>query len=684
MSILKALKKLLIGNSEYLDAYHYILTKRIENYKSSISDLNNSASEMVLSYDRVATTTSMRKYFRLVEFPHDVPDELFGVLRDCENILDVHSDSLEKEAPIYINYTVKMEHHFIDFDSKDMQARRNLWEKYIKEEEEDLSSDDNRFATKAKTDTLDRNAWLLESWNCFQKAVSENLATPVMELIVEICVCDNSNQSVRRLNKACETFLRLCTSYHIKFKPIKTSLWDSIWEFFKTFAPISSEDLTTIPAEVTKFPVTTDFISHMTDFTQGTLSDTEIVMGFDIKNLKLVYKDAASTGEAENILITGGTGSGKSCFCKGLVFQFLFNDYTVVVLDRDGEYVPIANEVDGKVISFKSGSYFDTFEIADLTGDEDVDNGLYEESVVATMQFFNTLCSSIAEPEMTSDEIAMFSLVHANLRKKFNIDILNKSTWKNSKREGYSYLGFYKTLLEMRDTDKQFYERYNSKLERFIDKLRVYFDVDGIYHSRFLNPISVNEIYEAIDENAGMVVFDLNIPEEVTPSKDTVIKLITASHLTSLILAHNKKMHKFTLTIVEELNRYLQNPHALIIASSMATGNRKKNAVSIFLTNTPYTLISGNENLKNIKDNMNYLLFGKFVDGDEEHLGDIATAFGLSNAVDSLNLVATHEEYKHVFMAHDGRNGETALIKSVLPRGYEYLFGTRDSKERSA
>lgn len=677
-NIIEKIKK----HNEFLDAYYYILSKRIENYKSGMSDLNNSASEMILSYDKVATTTSVRKYFRLVEFPHDVPDQLFDVLRDCENILDVRSDSLEEQAPIYINYNVKMNPHFIDFDSREMQTRRSLWEQYIREEESEISNDENRFATQRNTSTLNRNQWLLESWDCFQQAVVNKLATPTMELIVEICVCDNSNQSVKRLNKAVDTFLRLCGSYHIKFKPIKSSLWDSIWEFFKSFAPISSEDLTTIPAEVTKFPVTTDFISHMCDFTQGTLSGTEIVMGFDVKNLQLVYKDLATTHEAENILVTGGTGSGKSCLAKCIGFQVLFNGYTVVVLDRDGEYVPMAQEIGGKIISFKSGNYFDTFEIADLTGDVEVDSGLYEESITSTIQFFHTLCSSAYEPQMSSDEIAMFSLVHSALRKKFGIVASDSSTWKNSQIYGFSYIGFYNMLLSMRDNDASFRDRYNEKLERFIDKLRVYFDEDGIYHSRFLNPISVNKIYEAIDNDAGMIVFDLNIPEEETPSKDTVIKLITASHLTSLILAHNKKLKKFTVAYVEELNRFLQNPHALVIASSMATGNRKKNACSFFMTNTPYTLISGDKNLETIKENMNYTLFGKFVNGDEKYIDKIATSFGLFNSVDELNLVATHKEYEHVFMAHDGRSGETALIKSVLPKGYEHLFATRDEKRK--
>lgn len=683
MSLRRKLAKWFENTSVYLDAYYHIIASKILSYKSDLHNHTLKPNEMVIGYNSVATLTSVRRYFRIIEFPQYVDEALFQFLRNqlvtqADTSVAVQDEELPK---IHVNFRVNMKPHHIDFSSKIMKQRKVLWDQAINESESEINADGTHFRSQAQNQILERNKWLAKSWTVFQQANENHMATPTAEIIIELAVLKNDMYSMNIMESNVRKLVEYCSTRGIVLEEIKGGLWNSLWEFMKMYPPVASEDLLTLPPDVPRMPVPTDFVSSLMGVEQGKIRGVEIFLGLDMLTAKFVYKDAAITGQAENILITGVTGSGKSNLCKSIVLNFSFNGYTTVILDRDGEYLHIENSLDGAVIDFESGKYFDTFEIAEPTGDAETDATLYTEAMAATESMFNIWCATPNYPEMTPNEKSMFSDIVYKMGQAIGLDALDSSTWHLSKSDKYSYKEFYKILNDSLN-DAAFVEAYTIKeIRDFIHKLKPYLDPTGSERSRFQEPISVNEIYKLIDNGCPIVDFNLRIPEEVTPSKNTIMKMITASHLTSVVLAHNKKQKKFTLCVVEEMNRYLQNPQALVVAASMATGNRKKNAISIFLTNTPSTFIEGDESLQQIKQNMNYVMFGRFTDG-LDNLRRVAAEFDLLNSWEMLKTVCTNDAYRYQFFIRDTRTNETTIIKCFYPEEYEYIFHTRDKKEQ--
>lgn len=682
MSFKKTIKSIWKYTTLWMDAYFHILASKITSYKTNLSDRQLKPNEMLIGYNSIATLTSVRRYFRIVDVPKYLDENLFQFLRNqLASNIDTSVAVQEEELPeVHVNYRVNMKPHHINFSAKVMKDRKRLWDQAINESEAEIASDKSHFRNQSQDKVLERNKWLSESWTAFQRANESNMATPVIEIIIEIAVLRNDRYSTNIMDSCVRKLGDYCGTRSIVLEEIKGGLWNSLWEFMKMYPPVASDDLLTLPPDVPRRPVPTNVIPALMGIEQGTIRGSEIFLGLDMFTAKFVYKDAGVSGEAENILITGMTGSGKSNLCKSMTLNFSFNGYTVLALDRDGEYRQLVDAYKGHLIDFESGNYFDTFEIADLTGDLSIDGTLYNEAQAATMAIFNILCADPNCSAMTANEKSMFSDIVSEMDKNLGIDALNPNTWYKSKSEKYSYREFYRILCS-RLQDPDYQRKYGHDHQLFVNKLSPYFSETGNQRGRFQHAISVNQIYELIDSNCPMIDFNLHLPEsEQTPSAETLIKMISASHLMSIILSHNKARKQFTLCIVEELNRMLNNQQALEIASAMATGNRKKNAVSIFLSNTPAQFIDGDKNLQNIKANMNYLLFGRFTSGLDK-MAEIAAAFDLKNSITHLERICTKDDHKYQFLLHDANYNDTTVIKAFNPPEYDYLFHTRDKKD---
>lgn len=665
------------NSTKGLESYVYILDKKINARKSGVDDIISSNNEMIIGHDTVTTNYCVRKYLRIAEFPKDVPEQLFSLLRTA-------AQQIDPKATIHVNFNVKMSPHFIDFDDKNMKLRKHIWTERIKESEETINADGSPMKTKSQSLELANDQWLIESWDYFLEATRNGEATPVAEFYAEIVVFDTSRNGIKTLNDAIDAFLRYSNTFGVKWQVIKSGFWSSLWDFFKYYLPLGSTKDVIMPVDTTQFPVTTRFIANLCDYSQGVLSGKEIPVGIDIINYKVVYKDVGITGQAENILICAGTGGGKSYFNKNFQIALVCNGYTCVIMDRDGEYVDICREMGGQLLSFGSGYYFDTLEIADLTGDDEIDANLYQDALLATRSLFNVLVAKEGFSRMNSAEGRVFSDALHILQTRCNVIPEKKETWVNSKSDDYCIKSLAAIILELCNNPK-YIEIYGDKLYNLRDSLYQWFGATGDKRLFFQHKLSAKDIFEAILKGQGFICMNLHIPdnEDKDLCQETVLKLVQASHLTSLILAFNKTRGEFTVVTDEEINRYLQNEVALVMFAAQATGNRKKNGITIFNCNTPMAFIKddANENLKNIKQNLNHVYLGRFQSGDHVDTAMVAQRFGFANALDVYEEMNTIPEYEHSFMTLNGRTNEVTILKAPRLKEYQHLFETRNSKE---
>lgn len=655
-----------------LEMYTDLLVRKFNANSSNIDLTVSGAAQMKFGYDKIITSSAIRKYYQLTKTAMYMPTQLIEFLRTIE---------LKEEyvgEGVSVNICLKMEPHWIEWNTREMNLRSSVWEQDMAEAEEHMG--EKRLVDDQELAVTKQNTWLQESWRYFKEMCSEGHATPVVQVYIELCTGIATKQAYSNLKQASMELMRKAITNGFELKEIKGNLWD----FQRMFSPVSAGN-PRMEKKTPRFPLTDHYVADMLSYTPGKLMHDEVLMGLDIDTGKMVYKNFVSAnGGAEIILIAAVTGGGKSYFAKSITFNTLLRDYTMIVMDRDGEYIPIAEKMHGTVISMSRGSgrYYDSTIIAEVTGIPKVDEALLIDSQNATTAVFNILSDAVNG--MTPNEMAMFNDAYSNLYSKYGIVKSDKTTWYRSKDLTFHKL--YKEICELKE-NKYYTDRYGVQLLDFIDKLRVFFEEDGVNSYLFKQPINITDVLNNVDGNAPLVVLHMDLSDEDGNNKNdkpTFIKLVTTNYLMDTILTHNRRLNKFTFEIVEEFQRYLNNDFAKGIVVTQVTGGRKKNANVMVITNNPDELAAAvvNDNaLRGIRSNITSAMIGKIQ--SEASIGPICQNLGLLGCEAELhNMLERPDVYRHCFVSKfDGM--EAAVIKAIVPPEYikSDLFKTRTLKE---
>lgn len=671
-----------------LEMYTRQLQRRLLANSPS-QDLSIPGSSMMrLMYDKILTHSHIRKYYYLTGITNYMPKDLIAILRQMEScevtVKNKFGNDDKINAIVFLNFKFIFTPHIIDWTSKEMRVRTNAWERDIKEGSENI---ERHNLVSEQEMAFDRQSkWLKDSWLYWRESGGRGCATPVMSCIIELCAprsSSSANIDLAVLKNAENQLFAICVANGIEIKAVKGNLWD-----FSLYNSSVSAGNPMLDEEMPKFPITDEIFTEFTEYSPGKLTDTEVPLGFDIDTGKVVYKNfVGKFGEAESIVIAGITGSGKSFMAKSLVINMLLAGYSVVVMDRDGEYIPAAELFDGIVISMSAGSglYYDSTEIGRLTGDPKVDNGLLDESTTTTMSIFEALVDN-HDDYLTNQQRAIINDAYNNMFKAHNIVRTDKTTWHNSCNLSYHELYKHIKLLK-EDTD--YYATHKNDCDYLIDTLRIYFEPDGIYSYLFKKRISITEIQDKLDHGTPFVVLHMDLKDEgnsTSMDKPTVLKLITTSYLSNMILLYNKSKKRFTFDIIEEWQRYLNNVFAKGMTVTKFTGNRKRNAISVMVTNNPGELatnLADDPSLKAISSNITTSIIGKINKKDD--IKPICDNLNLSNCESCFkSMLDDPTLYKHVFVARmDGQ--EAAMIKAVVPPSLleTPIFITRDTSKAS-
>ena len=656
-----------------LEMYTNMVIRKFQANSNNIDLSVAGTAQMKFGYDKIITANGIREYYKLVRIAMYMPAQFLEFLRTIETKEEVVGEGVS------VNLCMKMDPHWIDWNTRQMSIRASVWEQDMQESEDYINQNKGRLVSDDEIAVNKQNTWLQKSWEYFKEMCSDNHHTPVVQVYIELATAVSIKQAYKNLKQASMELQRKAITNGFELKKIKGNLWD----FQKLFCPVSAGN-PRMEKSIERFPLTDTYVANMTDYSPGKLTADEVLMGMDIDTGKFVYKDFINaTGGAEVLLIAAITGGGKSYFAKSIAFSILVNGYTLVVLDRDGEYIPIANEINGTVISMSrgTGKYYDSTVIAELSGDHEVDITLLINSQKATIAVFNVLAD--AENGMTSDELAVFNDAYKRLYEKYGIDKNDMSTWERSKNLSFHKL--YNSIVELKK-DKSYMKKYRNTVEGLIDKLRVFFEPDGIYSYLFKVPISITDVLNDIDGNAPMVVVHMDLEDDAgkdSKDKPTFIKLITTNYLVDTILTHNRKLNKFTFLYVEEFQRYLYNTFAKGIVVTLVTGGRKKNANVIVITNNPDELAESvvkDTALQAIRDNITSAMIGKIK--SQASIDNICTNLGLLGCNKELMSMLTDSQLpRHSFVSKFDDN-EAAIIRAVVPPEYRdtVLFKTRTLK----
>lgn len=630
----------------YSSLFYDILTKGIRHNASSLG-----SDKMQIGYDRFFTGQRTTAYYYVTALPQEVNMSLMDDIR-----MYCYNDYVR------LNFNINMSRHIINWNSTEMKDNREAWNRALLRSAE---SDSDPLGTVQEIRRSKDERRLLESWPYFQHADIDRKAIIITDLIIEVSTINNSRVCYENFDKVCDKLEKYCAMYEIGLKRIKNTVLDCM-----RFASPLMNDTKSFSAGIIPTRVLVDeVVANMCSYSPGKLSETGILMGIDVRTNMMVYMAVDQIMQRSlGILLAAASSGGKSVMAKCMIRELLARKVNCIVLDRDGEYKPLTEFCQGVCIDLNRsvGKYFDSMQIGRLTGYQEIDAGLLTESVVTTTSIFNVLVS--ASTGMNASERKIFNDAYNLLLEKAGVLKNKQETWKNSDR--LSYHDLYQAIVVL-SRHSAYIQRYGNVISDFVDKLSVYFSPNGLRSHLFREKIGINDILSSIDNNRAMILdiclyLDKDVDQTAEGKVEQIIKQITASYLTILLTNYFHSRHGTSMTFVEEYQRYsadcseMQN-----LVLNMVTGNRKRNAGTVLITNSPAEIVRGDRaTTMALTDNIKNLVLGKIE--STKTIAQICETWNIPYCAQTLNEIATKPRFDKCFLFRP-ENGEIAIVKQYMP-----------------
>lgn len=665
-----------VDKTNWIEYYAVNLANKVNpGYTFSPHTLNED--EIGINYDSVETKSKMRKYLYVISLGKELDSVFFSDLRD-------HLEQSFKRT-VRVNFQVNMSPHKIDMNNKHMRERRDRWIRAINRAYDSRmgkSAGDAALVSINEAAFDEREKWKIDSWKYWIIMDKEKRQLFRTSVLVEIEVSTSIENYKDILYSAAQEAIYRCGKSNIILEPVKNFTLD----FLQTFM-ITSLERMPYSSRLISWRVLSDvIISKFFRLPQGeTNPDNSVPVGVDVTNNTIVYKNFIKPhGAAENMAVFGETGSGKSFFLKYLLRNLLLYKFDGIVLDYEGfEYswwVPLLGAVRIAIGSY-NGGYPDTLELAEPTGDFDIDMQSFERSISATVAIFDAIAAESATDGMDHVELAIFDEAFNALHRRYGIVRTDTSTWDSSKQLSYQLL--YDEIKTMGE-DLIHMDTYGDSLKNLVFKLKPYFEKDGIYSTMFSKKLSMSSIMPDKSKYGKLLIFSFDMQTKSgsgNVEKELAIKQISCTYLATSYCIANRNLGKFTTVIFDEFQRYCKHPGAYKTASDLYTGGRKLNANAILATNSPAELATSEHGYsKDLADNVQSYMLGYMKPAT---VTAVCKAFGLQNCEDTLlRMFENKDQYLHTFLAAlDGK--DYVLVKAKVPSALSKsnLFATRTGGE---
>lgn len=628
-----------------LNLYSRLLTAwRTKGLLDKPEDNTLGKDEIFYSNNRVYTTRGVKKPY----FVHDLPKEINkGIITDLRlNIMDRINGELNRSHGRNDRCTVTFitigENYKLDMNNASTRGRISYWsrqERRIADNmdfdttlEEELSSDKHNESTVR----------MVRSYRLMKQMNEEHAGFFKTKFILELNA--TSDEALEEGEKGLMDWA--FRNGDIKLKP----LFFQANEYFMSYSPMGNNKhpRRSMLRKMHMGDVLPDVIlNNMSVLTHGgTIGDRiGVPHGVDVMTRSVFAIDVGSGKDAKNFLLTAKTGQGKSVYVKSALGYYDLMGYSTVTLDYEGdEYAYLGSLMGANLVSISGGStkYVNTLAISNITGDDETDTQLLMDARNMTEKVFNILMQSDAQPSgMDEFQQSVLDDLIDRAYRKVGVVLDDTSTWHRSVDSTYYTL--YEELLKLvssRDSG------YNLETVEAMGKMQMvlkrYFEKSGPMNTYFKNPISVNEIL-----TSRHLVFSFGMKGQDEGQMDTkslALRQLFVSYLTMLKANYNKARGKKTVVVLEELQRYLEQPQSAGVVANFASGGRKRGLVLYLITNSPASLIEGrasagstmDTNIKTIVDSISMQIIGGL---EQQPMDVLVNTFGLHDARASLEFL---------------------------------------------
>lgn len=528
------------------------------------------SNRFLLSTNKIYTRNAVKMPIAIIGFGNDefLPVGWLDNIRDDLNVLEnTYNISQNENLRIALNEVEDADYSPINFSSS--KPLQNDYKRAI-----------NDITGKTYTDySLDTYDWLQDLEIENKDSIWET--RQFLELVIS---GGPSGKTAELLRQAYEE-----VSKRLRVLQMKTQdLYLTVQNYYDAFSPLGHNHKKGQGSELSKkyVPVirSGQMIVSDGDLQQGSISDIEgVPVGIDVNSGKPIFIDYTNNNLPPSTIVSAVTGAGKTYLMQSILGSLLLwgDKYFPVIVDYKNEYVELGRSAGMQIISSSpaDGLYYDTMELAEPTGDPDIDSRQLTNSIETTDNVFEILLGDKWEKLKPAYEYTRRSLYQ---RQGVYLDKPN--TWKNSK--GLTFHTFYNEIYKVLSEDR-IQAQEETDLNDFVDLRRTlseYFEIDGSKASYFKQPIRMKDI-----NSSRGVIFALDRKGEVNNSQHDTKLLLTMQFIMHILnnLTDRKSDKRLIPIYWEETNQLLLIPKVANMISSLTTGGRSRGIRNFFITNSP-------------------------------------------------------------------------------------------------
>lgn len=657
--------------AELIDMYDMIIANLIAGTSiiEPTEQLDNS--QIHIGFSNISSDEQLTKYFMINRLPDFLKPKLIDELRmRC------------MQPGVKINFYFNCTPHKINWDSPEMKNRMAIWNRYSKgvsDQVDVFQYRNQRNETLAKQRMITSTKYLNEAELEYKRSFMK------VYIIIEVSA-KRTEAALAAMAESIRSLKDTCRQSDMKLVELRVNMID----WLKTIEPFSLVPNKDVEPKIAKRLLTDDILANMNGYRQGRVGMYGVPLGVDVlSSSPVLHKFKDDPDAAENWLISAGTGGGKSMWVKVLLTYLLAENFTVCVMDYEGdEYDNLANFVragkpeDVKIVSMGKGSavYFDPCEIPDITGDPEVDNDLKDSAISFILALFKVIVHGV-DGDFTKEEERVMSLAIQRMYDEAGVTE-DKHTWKRSK--GLRIEDVYNNVKEMVENkelvDNDSGNTKHSAAVSIVDSASIYFETGEAKANTFKQPMSANEL-----RKAKFIIFSFGMKGASSSSADPTVlalKQLSVAYVNITISNYCKYVkHGFNVKVWEEFQRYGEIKGSADTIANSITGGRKRGDVNFIITNDLAAMLDP-ENLlsKKLRQNIQHFAIGKIPDSKvraqfcemfDQHeirlaLDKIAKA-NSSTKTASQKLSGSQSTYKHAFCVIL-ESGKKSVVKAMLPK----------------
>ena len=666
-------KKKKMKLAEKLDMYDMILANLVAGNSIIEPSVRLDSSQIHIGFSNLSSETELKKYFMISKFPDFLQPRLVDMLR-------LHC----MHKGVKMNFYFYGSPHNIEWGSAEMRNRMTIWKQYS---EEHGSSIDIFSYRNQRKDALARNR-IITSTKYLNEAELEHKRSFLKVFFIIEVSAKRDEESLQALADTVAKLKEVCKQSEIKLSELRINLIDWI----RMIGPFCLRVKKEMQNRLARRVLTDDLLANFNSFKQGRIGTKGVSLGIDVLNGgPVMRKFKEDPDAADNWIISAGTGGGKSYWVKSLLTYLLADGFVASVMDYEGdEYDNLANFIragnpeDVKIVSMGKGSavYFDPCEIAELTGDNEVDTELKENAINFILALFRTIVHGTTG-NFTKEEEKVLSLAIQRMYDSAGVTD-NRNTWYRSK--GLRLADVYAEIVEIVDS-KEFMDGDENLKHKaavsIMDSASIYFEPGEAKSGTFKKPMSANELYKA-----KLIIFSFGMRGADQSSTDPTIlalKQLSVAYVNIQISNYCKYVrHCFNVKVWEEFQRWGTAQGSSDVICNTITGGRKRGDVNFIITNDLASMLDDSNKMnKIIRQNIQNFAIGKIKDRstreqfcakfEQQEIKLALDKIAKANASVTMQGGTSTNKYKNAFCVVMD-DGKKAVVKVDLPKAL------RDSK----